>query len=335
MSRTASVGFVARTGRPMATSQDFVNWVCGDDLDPEFLMLLLLRSRAYIRSLSAGAIHKTVYYPTVKDFHVCIPPIDEQRQIASNLRKHLGAASQIASRSSDRRRSAHDLRQRSIDDAVEGSWPLVPVGDLASIQSGYAFESAWFRPSGMRLLRNMNVHHGRIDWSDTVNLDPAREHLFDRFRLDVGDVVLSLDRPLVGGGIKVARIGKVDVPSLLLQRVARFSPGPLLDNDFLYAFLRSTRFSQAIGGHEQSLGVPHVSPRQVASIEMPAAPVRQQREIAAGLRERLARIDQIADGVDTQRRAVEALPMALLRRAFSAAMPNKLAHGVNDLSSDG
>ena len=95
MSRTASVGFVARLGRPMATSQDFVNWVCGPDLDPEFLMHLLIRSRDYIRSLSAGAIHKTVYYPTVKDFHVCIPPIAEQRRIAAELRERLATIDQM------------------------------------------------------------------------------------------------------------------------------------------------------------------------------------------------------------------------------------------------
>lgn len=95
MSRTASVGFVARMGRPMATSQDFVNWVCGPDLDPEFLMHLLIRSRDYIRSLSAGAIHKTVYYPTVKDFHVCIPAIAEQRRIAGELRERLATIDQM------------------------------------------------------------------------------------------------------------------------------------------------------------------------------------------------------------------------------------------------
>jgi hypothetical protein len=32
LSRTASVGFVTIMGRPMATSQDFVNWVCGPEL---------------------------------------------------------------------------------------------------------------------------------------------------------------------------------------------------------------------------------------------------------------------------------------------------------------
>jgi type I restriction enzyme S subunit len=38
MSRTASVGFFAIMGRPMTTSQDFVNWVCGTELDSWFLL---------------------------------------------------------------------------------------------------------------------------------------------------------------------------------------------------------------------------------------------------------------------------------------------------------
>lgn len=91
LSRTASVGFVARMGRPMATSQDFVNWVCGPDLDPEFLMHLLIRSRDEIRALSSGAIHKTVYFPTVKAFRVCVPASGEQRRIAEELRERLAA----------------------------------------------------------------------------------------------------------------------------------------------------------------------------------------------------------------------------------------------------
>lgn len=91
MSRTASVGFVTRMGLPMATSQDFVNWVCGPDLDPEFLMHLLIRSRSYIRDLSSGAIHKTVYMPTVKAFRVCAPTIEEQRRIVARLSENLEA----------------------------------------------------------------------------------------------------------------------------------------------------------------------------------------------------------------------------------------------------
>ena len=89
LSRTASVGFVTIMGRPMATSQDFVNWVCGPELDPHFLALLLIASRAYIRSLASGAVHKTVYVPTVKKFQVCIPPFPEQQQTVATVHKQL------------------------------------------------------------------------------------------------------------------------------------------------------------------------------------------------------------------------------------------------------
>jgi type I restriction enzyme S subunit len=91
LSRTASVGFVTIMGRSMATSQDFVNWVCGPELEPDFLFYVLLASREYIRSLASGAVHRTVYMPTVKAFRVCIPPIAEQRQIASRLSEQLSS----------------------------------------------------------------------------------------------------------------------------------------------------------------------------------------------------------------------------------------------------
>ncbi len=95
LSRTASVGFVTIMGREMATSQDFVNWVCGPELDPHFLALLLRASRQYIRSLSSGAIHQAVYMPTVQAFEVCVPPLVEQKRIAAALTERLAEADRM------------------------------------------------------------------------------------------------------------------------------------------------------------------------------------------------------------------------------------------------
>jgi type I restriction enzyme S subunit len=92
LSRTASVGFVTIMGRSMATSQDFVNWICGKQLDPWFLLYVLMASRNYIRSLASGSVHKTVYMPTVKSFRICLPSLDIQRDIVSRLRGGLSAA---------------------------------------------------------------------------------------------------------------------------------------------------------------------------------------------------------------------------------------------------
>ena len=58
LSRTASVGYVVVMARPMATSQDFVNWVCSPKLVPDFLKYLFLaEGRAGFLRFSSGAVH--------------------------------------------------------------------------------------------------------------------------------------------------------------------------------------------------------------------------------------------------------------------------------------
>lgn len=85
LSRTASVGYVVVMGRPMATSQDFVNWVCSDDLDYRFLKYVLLsENRSFLR-FASGTTHQTIYFPEVKAFHICLPPLSEQKAVAEIL----------------------------------------------------------------------------------------------------------------------------------------------------------------------------------------------------------------------------------------------------------
>src|SRR4029079_19297053 len=77
LSRTASVGYVVVMGRPMATSQDFVNWMCFEALDPNFLMDVFLSSGDDLLRFASGSVHQTIYFPEAKAFHICHPPLDE------------------------------------------------------------------------------------------------------------------------------------------------------------------------------------------------------------------------------------------------------------------
>lgn len=85
LSRTASVGYVVKMGRDMATSQDFVNWTCSEALDPDFLMAALLAEGAEIRRFGEGSTHTTIYFPEVKAFHIDLPPVAEQQRIVAKL----------------------------------------------------------------------------------------------------------------------------------------------------------------------------------------------------------------------------------------------------------
>ncbi|MDT3736862.1 MAG: restriction endonuclease subunit S [Denitratisoma sp.] len=90
--RDASIGYVTILGKPMATSQHFCNWICGPDLDPEFLMYAFMASHEYLRELGSGSVIKTIYMSVIESFHICAPEIDEQRRIARTLRERLAAA---------------------------------------------------------------------------------------------------------------------------------------------------------------------------------------------------------------------------------------------------
>jgi restriction endonuclease S subunit len=84
LSRTASVGYVLVMGRPMATSQDFVNWVCSDKLKPEFLKYLILaEGRDGLLRYASGSVHQTIYFPEAKAFHICYPEPKEQLRIVN------------------------------------------------------------------------------------------------------------------------------------------------------------------------------------------------------------------------------------------------------------
>jgi type I restriction enzyme, S subunit len=114
LSRTASVGYVTIMGRPMATSQDFVNWVCSTELFPRFLMYLFLGQGSEIFKFSSGAVHQTIYFPEAKAFHVCLPRMKEQHRIVEAL---------DALREQTEKLEAH--YRRKIDDLTEAKQAIL------------------------------------------------------------------------------------------------------------------------------------------------------------------------------------------------------------------
>ncbi len=85
LSRTASVGYSAIMGRDMATTQDFVNWVCGPDLQPEFLLYVLRGMKTEFDRLMMGSTHQTIYMPDIAKLAMALPPSGEQAEIIQFL----------------------------------------------------------------------------------------------------------------------------------------------------------------------------------------------------------------------------------------------------------
>ena len=69
----------------------------------------------------------------------------------------------------------------------------------------------------------------------------------------------------------------------------------------------------------------HKNPRRttrdvVESIQIPLPPLPEQQRIAARLREQMQAVDEARQAAEAQLKAINQLPAALLRQAFSGAL---------------
>lgn len=279
----------------------------------------------FMRQFDMAQIANTQTLPSVRSSDVAqievpTPAPHEQRRIAASLKTQLAEVETARQAAQEQVREACLLRTKLIDAAFGPMDDWQPIGDVAKVQSGYAFKSEDFRSTGIRLLRNTNILPGSVYWEDTVCIEEAEVARYPGYVLRAGDILISLDRPIISSGIKVARVSADDLPSLLLQRVGRFLLEPeQVDPDFLFAYLQSSRFIAAITGHDQSLGVPHISPGQVEAVGFPRLSLDDQRSVVTRLKAQLAEADAIAQAAATQLAEIERLPQRLLARVFAAA----------------
>lgn len=86
LSRDATVGRCSILVRPMATAQHFVNWICGDSILPEYLLMVFRGPmQQEFERLTMGATIRTIGMPDVGSFVVPVPPIGEQQAIVAEL----------------------------------------------------------------------------------------------------------------------------------------------------------------------------------------------------------------------------------------------------------
>ena len=137
LSRTASVGYVVVLGRPMATSQDFVNWICTEGLDPKWLQIVFLADPKALRKFGKGSTHTTIYFPEALSLHVAVPPLPEQRVIATEVDKRLRDCAKQETLLKRAHTRATALRQSILKRAFEGRLvPQDPANEPASVLLG-------------------------------------------------------------------------------------------------------------------------------------------------------------------------------------------------------
>ncbi|WP_324614063.1 restriction endonuclease subunit S [Streptomyces sp. NRRL F-5122] len=193
LSRTASVGYSVRIGRPMATTQAFVTWHAGPDLDPRYLLLVLRAMKQEWRKLAYGSTHLTIYMPDLESIRIPLPPLEEQRRIADFLDAETARIDRLTHLRSRQAKLLEERLGLALDNAFENvAYEPTRLKHLLAVKPRYGVLVPQFSDSGVRFIRVNDLLDlaGRAD-----SLAKIPDELSSQYARTVtrpGDVLLSV-----------------------------------------------------------------------------------------------------------------------------------------------
>lgn len=156
------------------------------------------------------------------------------------------------------------------------------IGKMINQLNGFAFKSELFNQDGQgtRLCRGINITRGKLRFDDSNEMFWSDDSIdLSKYLLEGGDIVISMDGSLVGRNF--AFVKEIDLPLLLVQRVARLRAKSELCQEYLYQWIGSNHFIRYVDSVKTSSGIPHISASQINDFQIFLPPLREQQKIAA------------------------------------------------------
>ncbi len=83
LKKRAPVGTVVVSAVPLTANQGFMNFVCGPQLDPLYLLFWLRTNKVYLDAVANGSTYPELYKGDLFEFEMGVPAIKEQRTIVN------------------------------------------------------------------------------------------------------------------------------------------------------------------------------------------------------------------------------------------------------------
>lgn len=175
-----------------------------------------------------------------------------------------------------------DQNKKTEYGSIPKDWTIKSLNLEIDLLTGFPFPSSHYSRNGVRLLRGSNVKRGVTDWNPEITQYwPKVTPDLKEYLMNEGDIVVAMDGSLVGKSF--ARLSRNDVPSLLLQRVARIR-STKIDLGYLKEFVCSDYFTKYCDTVKTSSAIPHISPSDIRNFRIPVPPTKsEQTAIASAL----------------------------------------------------
>ncbi|GAA5263241.1 type I restriction enzyme, S subunit [Methanocalculus sp. MC3] len=317
-SSRAPVGYVAIAAKPLTTNQGFKNLVLKkDDILPEYVCYYLRANTKLAEKYASGTTFLEVPASRFAQIPISIPPLETQRKIVAILEK---------AETTQRLRAEADALTQDLLQSVflemfgvpsikSTDWPFERLGNVIGVTSGHGFKFEEYSDDGIRLLRINNVSFGDINWEQVAYLPFEYGDNFPNLVLKKDDILMALNRPILGNRLKVGMMDEEDATAILYQRVGRID---ILDEErvnrqYLFHLLRTRYFLSELSARLSGSDQPYINPTAMVKIKIPLPPIAIQKMFA----DIATSIQLVYNNGDMSRNKMEILSKVIIDRAFT------------------
>jgi type I restriction enzyme S subunit len=341
----APVGYVAIAANPVCTNQGFKSFVCGPQVDPEYVYWYLRGSVDLARGMASGTTFLELSAKAAASIPIPVPPRAEQREIVAAIEaqvSRVGVAIEAVRAAAVKLARYRDLvLQKAVtaqhhplssgrSDGMNGvpeHWRWTVLGEIAEIVGGVTKDAKKEARPGLvevPYLRVANVQRGYLDLTNVKTVRVTAEEL-DALRLRAGDVLFNEggDRDKLGRGWIWS--GEID-PCIHQNHVFR---ARLRDEDIDPRFVSwyANTMGQAffISHGRQTTNLASISKRQLAKLPIPLPPLDEQESIVKEIDRQLSVINELRREIGIAARRSSVLSRAILAEAFAGRLQESAA----------
>lgn len=306
MSRDAGVGQSAVTTRPMAVSQHFVTWQCGERLQNLYLYYWLQLLKPEFERIANGSTIKTIGMPYFSTLGIMYPEQGEQNAICSILLQWDHGIRQLNDLIATKLRFKRGLMQQLLTGLrrfpeFTDKWTPVPIGSFLTESRIPGTHGAEARKLTVKLYGK-----GVIPKSDTRAGSEATKY----YRRKAGQFIYSKLDFLNGAfGIVPAELdgyeSTLDLPA--------FDIGASVDPDwFRYFVVREAFYKNLLGLANGGRKARRVNPDDLLKVNIPCPTKAEQQRIAEVLKACDHEIDLIRQELEALKQQKKGLMQKLL-----------------------
>lgn len=176
-------------------------------------------------------------------------------------------------------------------------WKRRTVAEVADCRLGKMLDKVKNKGAMLPYLRNTNVHWFRVDLTSIKQM-PFEQREHEEYELRSGDLLVCEG----GHGIGRTAVWNGDVQPMMFQKALhRLRPRPEMDSWFLAYQMKVAADTGRLSTHFTGAGIPHLTGRRLAEMEVNVPPIAEQRVIVA----KVQHIMKLCDDLEARLRLAE------------------------------